>query len=115
MFAKNISRNICSVCLGMLLVGAWQISAAAGMVTGKVTAINSAKGTIDINGITFELTASGNRELLSGSNAIKVGQAVGFEAEGKKISRIQGIKDGADFPAPLLPPNSVNRAVPFTR
>lgn len=115
MSANRFARKMCSIFLGGMLAASWQLAAAAGLVTGKVTAVDPAKGMIEINGIPFELTASSKRELQTGTDAIKAGQAVGFEADGKKLIRIQKLRDGADFPAPMAPPGSSKRAAPVTR
>lgn len=108
------SRIMGLICLGVMLAAAGRVSVAAERVVGKVTAFNYAQDTIDINGMTFNLTSSSKRELLGHSNTIKPGQAVVFETEGKQVVRIQPIKDGADFPL-LTPPGSGVRSVPSTR
>jgi hypothetical protein len=91
--------------LGVLLASSWQFSVAAGWVTGKVTAVYPAKSMIEIDGFTLELPSSGKRELQSKLNEIKVGQAVQYESDGKRLIHIQPVKGIVDFPV-LAPPPS---------
>ncbi|MEW5967278.1 MAG: hypothetical protein AB1720_09855 [Pseudomonadota bacterium] len=100
MSVKAILRATGAIGLGaLLLAGA---AGAAGMAVGKVTAVDPARNTIGINGITFELTDASRRELLVRINEVKPGTAVSFEANGKQVTRILPVQGGTDFP--LLPP-----------
>lgn len=95
----------------LLLAGS---AGAAGMVVGQVTAVDPARNTIAINGVTFEPTDASRRVLLTRINEIKPGAAVLFETNGKQLIRIEPVRGGADFPA-FGPPGPDGRTGPAKR
>lgn len=103
MTVKQILRATGAIALSALLLAG--SAAAAGLVVGKVTAVDPSRNTIGINGITFELTDAGRRALLSRFNEVKPGLAVSFVANGKQVTHIQPVQSGTDFPL-LAPPGS---------
>lgn len=94
------NRRVITFCIGVFLAIVWQISAAAGWATGRVTALDPAKGKIEIDGVNLELPLSGKRDLV---NEIKTGQAVQYESDGKKLIQIRPVKGEVDFPALMAP------------
>jgi len=101
MSLKGILQAAVAVGLGTLMLAG--SAAAAGMVVGKVTAVDPSRDTITINGIKFELTDAARRELLSRFNEVKPGLAVSYEANGNQLLRIRPVQGGVDFPV-LAPP-----------
>jgi hypothetical protein len=84
-----LNRKACQVVMGVLLAICAQLSAAAGWVSGQVTAINPETNSIEIDSLAFTLPAAGRYDTTNPIKALKPGQAVRYEADGKFIKRIE--------------------------
>lgn len=89
MSIKILNRKSGQILMGVLLAVCAQISAAAGWVSGQVTAVNLEAGSVEVDGLAFTLTASARKEAANSTKTLKPGQAVRYEAEGKLIKRIE--------------------------
>jgi hypothetical protein len=89
MSIKILIRKSSLVLMAALLAASAQISAAAGWVSGQVTAVNLEAGSIEVDGLAFTLSASAKKEAANSTKTLKPGQAVRYEAEGKLIKRIE--------------------------
>jgi hypothetical protein len=86
----NMSNRIVrQLALGVLLAACSPFSAAAGWVSGQVTAINPETNSIEIDSLAFTLPAAGRYDTTNPIKALKPGQAVRYEADGKFIKRIE--------------------------
>lgn len=104
----NMTSHLYLVMLGLILVFTGIASVHAGQVVGQVTAVDVSRGTIDINGIKHELSASvvkqaNARDAASLLRGFKPGQAVVFEADKNELKRIEPVVGGVDFPAHMKP------------
>lgn len=86
MSMSMLNRTIYRIFLGVLLLASAQIAAAAGWVSGTVTAFNPLSSSIVIDGDTFTLSASAS---YTATKEVRNGQAVRYEADGKQIKRIE--------------------------
>lgn len=86
MSMSMLNRTIYRICLGVLLLASAQFAAAAGWVSGTVTAFNPLNSSIVIDGNAFTLSASAS---YTATKEIRSGQAVRYEADGKLIKRIE--------------------------
>jgi hypothetical protein len=89
MSIKILNRKSSQFLMGVLLAACAQISAAAGWVSGQVTAVNLEAGSVEIDGLAFKLATSARSELSNAGKMLKPGQAVRYEAEDKLIKHIE--------------------------
>lgn len=79
----------------------------AGQVVGQVTAVDTARDMIEIDGFKYELSEAAAKRMNARDvdtllRGFKPGQAVLYEVDDRReLKRIEGVAGGADFPARL--------------
>lgn len=102
------SLNLSLMMMGIFLVIANTVPAQAGQVVGQVTAVDSLRNTIDIDGIKHKLSASAiskanMRDAATLLRSFKPGQAVFYEADKNELKKIEAVEGVVDFPSGLGP------------
>lgn len=102
----NKKRAVYLMVAGLFWAIAGIAPAQAGQVVGQVTAVDTARHTIEIDGFKYGLSEVAvkkvnARDVDTLMRGFKPGQAVLYEVDKSELKRIEVVEGGADFPARL--------------
>ena len=92
MSKSMLKKRLSQAGMAMLLCAFAQLASAADWVSGRVTAVNPATSSIEINGQTFTVSPAASYATSSQFKSLKPGQAIRYEADGRTIKRIEVVK-----------------------